>query len=111
MANNLSEMVWMYDMDRRLDSQTKACERVTGYSPEEFAKEGPIFWMHGSDRARMSDHWTSLFEGAAYRDEEYRLVTKDARTDGLSRHGGRFTTKPVANAVYKVASAISPKNV
>ena len=80
MANNLSEMVWMYDMDRRLVFANESVERVTGYSSEEFAKEGPIFWMHGTDRERMSGYWNSLFEGAAYRDEEYRLITKDARS-------------------------------
>ena len=56
-ANNLSEMVWMYDMDRRLVFANKSIERLTGYSAEEFAKEGPIFWMHGSDHARMSGYW------------------------------------------------------
>jgi PAS domain S-box-containing protein len=80
MANNLSEMVWMYDMDRHLVFANKNVERLTGYSEDEFATEGPIFWMHGSDRSRMAGYWNRLFEGGACRDEEYRLVTKDARS-------------------------------
>jgi PAS domain S-box-containing protein len=79
-ANNLSEMVWMYDMDRHLVFANKSVERLTGYSADEFAEEGPIFWVHGSDHSRMSGYWNRVFEGAAYRDEEYRLVTKDARS-------------------------------
>ena len=79
-ANNLSEMVWMYDMDRHLVFANKSVERLTGYSADEFAEEGPIFWVHGSDHSRMSGYWDRVFEGAAYRDEEYRLVTKDARS-------------------------------
>jgi PAS domain S-box-containing protein len=77
-ANNLSEMVWMYDMDRHLVFANRSVERLTGYSAYEFAGESPLLRIHADDRSRMSGYWDKLFEGAAYRDEEYRLLTRDA---------------------------------
>jgi two-component system, cell cycle sensor histidine kinase and response regulator CckA len=78
-ANNLSEMVWMYDMDRHLVFANKSIEHLTGYSADELSNKNLISWIHWDDRSRMAGYWDKLFEGAAYRDEEYRLITKDGR--------------------------------
>jgi PAS domain S-box-containing protein len=79
MANNLTEMVLAYDMDRNLIFANPAVERLTGYSMAELQKEGFICWVHPDDRSRMLGYWENLFRGSAFQDEEYRLVAKDGR--------------------------------
>jgi two-component system cell cycle sensor histidine kinase/response regulator CckA len=80
LANNLTEMVLAYDMERRLIFVNPAVERLTGYSMTELQREEFICWVHPEDRSRMLGYWEKLFEGSAYCDEEYRLVTKDGQT-------------------------------
>ena len=77
MANNLKEMVLAYDMDRRLIYANPAVESLTGYKVSELEKEGFINWVHPDDRHRMIGYWDGLFEGNAFQEEEYRLITKD----------------------------------
>ena len=79
LANNLSEMVLAYDMERRLIFANPAVERLTGYSVTELQREKFLCWVHPDDRSRMLGYWDKLFEGGAYYDEEYRLVTKDGQ--------------------------------
>ena len=79
MADNLIEMVMMYDMDRRLVFANSAVEEITGYSLTELQHDKSISWIHPDDRSRMLGYRDNLFHGVAYRDQEYRLVTKDGR--------------------------------
>ena len=79
LANNLSEMVLAYDLERRLIFANPAVERLTGYALTELQREKFICWVHPDDRSRMLGYWDQLFEGGAYRDEEYRLITKDGQ--------------------------------
>jgi PAS domain S-box-containing protein len=79
MANNLSEMVLAYDMDRSLVFANPAVEHLTGYPVAALQKEKFICWVHPDDRSRMLGYWDKLFQGGAYRDEEYRIVTRDER--------------------------------
>jgi PAS domain S-box-containing protein len=74
MANNLTEMVLAYDMNRRLLFANPAAEALCGYSVEEL-QTGFIDWVHPDDRGRTREMWESLFHGAAY-DFEYRMITK-----------------------------------
>jgi PAS domain S-box-containing protein len=80
MANNLSEMVLAYDMDRRLVFANAAVERLTGYSATDLQKENFICWIHPDDRFRMLGYWDKLFHEGGYDDQEYRIVTKDGQT-------------------------------
>jgi PAS domain S-box-containing protein len=79
MANNLSAMVLAYDMDHNLVFANPAVERLTGYSIAELQEKKFVCWVHEDDRARMLGYWEKLFQGAAYQDEEYRLVSKDGQ--------------------------------
>jgi two-component system, cell cycle sensor histidine kinase and response regulator CckA len=76
LANNLSEMVLVYDMDRRLIFANAAVEQLTGYSPEELQQDQFIGWVHPDDRARILANREALFQGGSCREEEYRLTTK-----------------------------------
>jgi PAS domain S-box-containing protein len=77
LADNLSEMVLAYDMNRRLVFANPAVERLTGYAPAALRRAEPLCWVHPSDRPRMLQHWDTLFHGGSYQDEEYRLIAKD----------------------------------
>ncbi|MFY9724437.1 MAG: PAS domain S-box protein [Bryobacteraceae bacterium] len=88
MANNMKEMVLAYDMDRNLIFANPAVETLTGYRTEELEKGGFVNWIHPDDQARMLPHWEKLFEGRAFVDEEYRLVTRDGRTKWASATWG-----------------------
>src|SRR5262249_34911873 len=39
---------------------------------------------HPDDQARMLEFWDVLFQGKGFRDEEYRLITKDGRMKWVS---------------------------
>lgn len=80
LANNLSEMVLVYDMRRQLVYANPAVERLTGYSIGDMNKEKPICWAAPEDRERMLEHWNKLFNGGAYRDIEYRVLSKNGET-------------------------------
>jgi len=79
MATSLTEMVMVYDMDRKLIFVNPAVESLTGYSTRELERANFICWIHPDDQGRMLALWDDLFLGKPYRDQEYRLVTKDGR--------------------------------
>ena len=83
-AKNLTEMVLAYDMDRKLVFVNPAVETLTGYSIEDIEKENFICWIHPDDQDRMLTFWELLFSGTSFRDEEYRLITKDGRIKWVS---------------------------
>jgi two-component system cell cycle sensor histidine kinase/response regulator CckA len=82
-ANNLTEMVLAYDMDRKLVFANPAVESLTGYSMEELEKANFICWIHPDDQARMLAFWDPLFHGKPAYEQEYRLVTKDGRVKSV----------------------------
>jgi len=79
MADNLTEMVLAYDMNRKLIYANPAVESLTGYSVEALRKEGFICWIHPEDQPRMLGYWDRLFQGESVREAEYRVVTKDGQ--------------------------------
>lgn len=77
LANSLSEMVFVYDMRRRLVFANTAVAQLTGYSPDELEEADFILWVDPEDRDRVAALWNKLFEGGSYHDVEYRLRSKD----------------------------------
>jgi PAS domain S-box-containing protein len=88
LANNLTDMVLAYDMERRLVFANPAVERVTGYLTDALQAEGFLSWVHPEDKDRITECWNQLFQGGAYEDEEYRLITRDGRTRWVSASWG-----------------------
>ena len=88
MAKNLREMVLAYDMDRRLTFANAAVESLTGYSVDELAHSQFICWIHPEDRDRMLGFWERLFEGKAFHEEQYRMVTRDGRLKWVAASWG-----------------------
>jgi PAS domain S-box-containing protein len=79
MANNLSEIVLAYGMDRKLVFANPAVEELTGHPLAELEARGFCAWMHTDDQPRMMACFNGLFEGRAFRNEEFRLVAGDGR--------------------------------
>jgi two-component system cell cycle sensor histidine kinase/response regulator CckA len=77
-------MVLVYDMDRKLVFVNPAVETLTGYLIEEIEKANFICWIHPDDQPRMLTFWEMLFHGEGFRNEEYRLITKDGRVKWVS---------------------------
>jgi PAS domain S-box-containing protein len=88
MANNMKEMVLAFDMDKRLIFANPAVEALTGYRTDELERDGFVNWIHPGDQARMLAHWAEIFQGGAFEDEEYRLITRDGRTRWASASWG-----------------------
>ena len=87
MANSLTEMILAYDMGRRLVFANPAVEQITGYSVVDL-QDNLIGWAHPDDRPRMRAYLDEVFQGSAYRDKEYRLVTKDGAIKWISAAWG-----------------------
>jgi PAS domain S-box-containing protein len=88
MANNLTEMVLAYDMDRRLTFANAATETLTGYSLAELERDQFICWVHPEDRDRMMRIWDRVFEGKSFHEEEYRMITCDGRMKWIAASWG-----------------------
>lgn len=75
-AENTSDAIFAFDMDRRPSYVNSAVKLLTGYTVEEVLARGFISWVHPDDRQRMQRQWDNLFVGKSYTDAEFRLVTK-----------------------------------
>lgn len=85
-ANNFTEMVMAFDMGRKLVFVTPAVETLTGYSIAEI-ESARVAWVHPEDRQRMFALWESLYQGASFQEQEYRLVAKDGRVKWVLASG------------------------
>jgi PAS domain S-box-containing protein len=84
MANNATDAVFAYDMDRRLVFANPGVERLYGYPTDELSRRGFIDWGHPDDRGRIRSMWESLFLGRAFSGEEYRIITRDGEERWVS---------------------------
>ena len=78
-AENTTDVIYAYDMDRRLIYVNPALEAVTGYTVGELHERDFIDWLHPDDEARIGRLWGELFEGGSPFEEEFRIVTKDGQ--------------------------------
>jgi PAS domain S-box-containing protein len=88
LANNLTQMVLAFDMDRQLIYANPAVQNLVGYSPAELAAAGFIDWIHPDDRARMRGLWDGLYRGESFREMDYRLIAKDGTVKWASATWG-----------------------
>ena len=88
MANNLSEVVLAYDMDRRLVFANRAVEKLTGYSIAGLQGSDYINLVHPDDKPRVLQCWDRLFQGANDEAGEFRLVSKEGDVRWVSATWG-----------------------
>ncbi len=84
MANNLSEMVLAYDMDRRLFFTNPAVEKLTGYSLADLQERTCISLVHPDDMARITGYFENLFQGPIYQEAEFRIISRDGQVKWIS---------------------------
>ncbi len=75
-AENATEVILAYDMDRNLLYGNPALEQLTGYSLTELYSQKFIKWVHPEDEKRILDLWNGVFRGESYYEQPYRVVTK-----------------------------------
>jgi PAS domain S-box-containing protein len=87
-ADNATEAILAYDMDRRLSYVNPSIEKLTGYTIAEMHKQHFINWIHPDDEARMMQKWEQLFAGIGFCDVEYRMVSKTGELKWISASWG-----------------------
>ena len=75
-AENTTDLILAYGLDRRLLYVNPAIERLLCYSVDEMRTLQRINWIHDEDRRRMEELTEKLYLGAAFADVEFRVVTK-----------------------------------
>ncbi len=78
-AHNVSDVIFAYDMQRRLIYVNPAVAALTGYSTDEMLQEQYINWVHPDDVTKIQAIWEELFAGRGPFDVEFRLVTKEGQ--------------------------------
>jgi PAS domain S-box-containing protein len=78
-AENATDVILAYDMDRRLIYVNPALEEFTGYTVAELEEKNFINWLYPEDEAKPLALWEDLFAGKGFSGEEFRIVTKDGQ--------------------------------
>ncbi|MBI3661354.1 PAS domain S-box protein, partial [Candidatus Acetothermia bacterium] len=79
-TENIGDVVFLYDMNRRLQYVNPAFETLTGYTIEELYEQNFINFIHPDDNVRMLSLWEALFQGKSVSGEEFRIATKKGQT-------------------------------
>jgi len=88
LTESMRDVVFVYDMNRRLQYVNPAVEELTGYSIQELHEHNFINYLHPEDQERMMKLWDELFQGKSFSGEELRIVTKDGKTKWCSSSWG-----------------------
>lgn len=87
-AENTTDVIFAFDMDRSPLYINPALEQLTGYTLEEVREKRFINWIHPEDQERMLRLWEELYAGKGYSNVEFRLVTKDGKIKWCSSTWG-----------------------
>src|SRR5205823_6880392 len=64
-AENTTDVIFAFDMERRPLYINPAIEQLTGYTFAEIKEKGFINWIHPDDQERMLRYWAELYAGKA----------------------------------------------
>ena len=88
---------WVYwlDGDYRFVYSSPSCERITGYSAEEFINDPALFMgiIHPEDRVLMAEHRKVLQSSAPHGELEFRIVRRDGEVRWIEH-----VCKPIVTA-------------
>ncbi|MCC6540178.1 MAG: response regulator [Bryobacterales bacterium] len=87
-ADNTTDLILAYAMDRKLIYVNPAVERLIGYTAEELRGADFIPWVHPSDQRRMDELTEKLYAGGSFADIEFRVLTKDGHVRWFSATWG-----------------------
>ena len=85
-AQNMSDVLFLYDGDRRIQFATASFESVTGYTLEELYARNFIPYMHPEDAPRILALWDRLFAGQPIEQAEFRIITRAGAVKWMMCH-------------------------
>ncbi len=87
-AENTSDVIFAFDMERRPVYVNPAVKELTGYTFSEIREKQFINWVHPEDQPRMLQVWEDLFAGKTFSEVEFRLLTKTGQMKWCSSSWG-----------------------
>jgi PAS domain S-box-containing protein len=87
-AENTTDVIFAFDMNRQPLYINPAVEQLTGYTFAEIQAQKFINWIHPEDQERMLRHWEELYTGKAHSEVEFRLITRSGETKWCSSTWG-----------------------
>lgn len=84
--DNVEDIVFICGFDGKFIFVNRACERVTGYTVDEFVGRTYLHFIHNDDRKKEYDMYMwQVNENIDYTYHEYRVVKKDGSTGWMSQ--------------------------
>src|SRR5439155_13212578 len=87
-AENTSDVIFAFEMQRRPVYVNPAVKELTGYPFSEIREKQFINWVHPEDQPRMLQVWEDLFAGKTFSEVEFRLLTKTGQMKWCSSSWG-----------------------
>ena len=87
-AENTTDLILAYGLDRRLLYVNPAVERLLGYTVEEMRTQERMNWIHPDHQRRIAELTDKLYQGGAFADVEFRVITKTGEDQWLSATWG-----------------------
>ena len=75
-TDNVTDVIFVYGMDHRLQWVTPSIEWMTGFTPTELFERNTLNDVHPDDAERMLELWRALFRGESYTGAEFRFTTR-----------------------------------
>ncbi len=76
-TDHMTDVIFVYGMDRRLQYVTPSFEELTGYTVAELYERNFVGDVHPADAGGMLELWRGLFDGDSYSGAEFRIVNRD----------------------------------
>ena len=87
-AENTSDVIFAFDMNRTPVYVNPALKELTGYTFAEIQERRFINWIHPDDQERMLELWEGLYQGRGYSEVEFRLITRSGKIKWCSSSWG-----------------------
>jgi PAS domain S-box-containing protein len=77
-ADSSNEWIYLNSPDSSLRYSSPSCERITGYTPKEFADDSNLLIriVHPDDRIDVESHFKEIREDSVADSREFRIITK-----------------------------------
>ncbi|MDX6546940.1 MAG: hypothetical protein QOG33_490 [Gaiellales bacterium] len=76
-TDNMTDVIFVYGMDRRVQYVTPSIEQLTGFTVAELFERNFLDDVHPDDAAGMRWLWSGLFDGDDYSGAEFRIINRD----------------------------------
>ncbi len=90
LTGNMKDVVFAYDMDRKLLYVNPAFETLTGYTVKELGEKNFINYLHSEDAPRVMRLWENVFLGKPFSDQEFRIITREGKEKWVFSTWGPF---------------------